>query len=197
MGNSYGDPQQQRRSHDDNRGNFSRGRGPGGRNSGGREGGGFRIRLSDNEMKAASSIQEAFNLRSTVAVLGFALRALAQMLEEGKLDELIAQSRAQTSKGSDRRGEGRQGSRKNRSDNEFKSTSKPNPFARPEKPQASNPEKDQEEALPEITTNDIDSEENDVNDLNKVSISISQENQETNESTDKSEVEESAEPSEN
>ena len=198
MGNSYGDPQRQTRSYDsnrdDNRGNFRGGRGPGGRNSGGREGGGFRIRLSDNEMKAASSIQEAFNLRSTVAVLGFALRTLAQMLEEGKLNDLIAQSRAQTSNESDRRGEGRQGSRNNRSDNQNKAIPKPNPFARPEKPQASAPEKDQEEALPEITTNDDEDQENDVNDLNKASIS--QENQETNESNKKSEVGKSAEPSE-
>ena len=42
----------------------------GGRNSGNREGGGFRIRLSDNEMRAVRALQEAFNLRSTVAVLG-------------------------------------------------------------------------------------------------------------------------------
>ena len=68
-------------------------RGP--RQSGGRDSGGFRIRLSDNEMQAARTLQEAFNLRSTVAVLGFSLRTLAQLLEEGKLDELISQARAQ------------------------------------------------------------------------------------------------------
>ncbi len=68
----------------------------GGRDGGGgRDSGGFRIRLSDNEMQAARALQEAFNLRSTVAVLGFSLRTLAQLLEEGKLDEVVAQMRAQ------------------------------------------------------------------------------------------------------
>lgn len=64
------------------------------RPSGPREGG-FRIRLSDNEMRSARALQEAFGLRSTVAVLGFALRTLGQQLEEGKLDELVTQQRAQ------------------------------------------------------------------------------------------------------
>jgi len=41
------------------------------KSGGRRDGGGFRIRLSDNEMKAVKSIQETFQLRSTVAVLGF------------------------------------------------------------------------------------------------------------------------------
>ncbi|MFI0402902.1 MAG: hypothetical protein ACH34U_08310 [Cyanobium sp.] len=66
----------------------------GDRSAGPREGG-FRIRLSDNEMRSARALQEAFGLRSTVAVLGFALRTLGQQLEEGKLDELAAQHRAQ------------------------------------------------------------------------------------------------------
>ncbi|MFN7678945.1 MAG: hypothetical protein ACK5QW_10195 [Cyanobacteriota bacterium] len=65
------------------------------RSTGPREGG-FRIRLSDNEMRSARALQEAFGLRSTVAVLGFALRALGQQLEEGKLEELVAQHRAQS-----------------------------------------------------------------------------------------------------
>ena len=69
------------------------GRGP--RQGGQRDGGGFRIRLSDNEMQAARALQEAFGLRSTVAVLGFSLRTLAQQLEQGQLDELVAQQRAQ------------------------------------------------------------------------------------------------------
>ncbi|MFM7465975.1 MAG: hypothetical protein ACKO28_10995 [Cyanobium sp.] len=46
-------------------------------------------------MRSARALQEAFGLRSTVAVLGFALRTLGQQLEEGKLDELAAQHRAQ------------------------------------------------------------------------------------------------------
>ncbi|MBM5809255.1 MAG: hypothetical protein FJ051_05460, partial [Cyanobacteria bacterium M_surface_9_m1_291] len=39
---------------------------PGGGREGAREPGGFRIRLSDNEMRAARALQEAFRLRSTV-----------------------------------------------------------------------------------------------------------------------------------
>ncbi|MCU0529376.1 MAG: hypothetical protein MUD04_07765 [Cyanobium sp. Prado107] len=62
-----------------------------GRAGGNRDSGGFRIRLSDNEMRAARSIQDAFRLRSTVAVLGFSVRTLGQLLEEGKLDALVAQ----------------------------------------------------------------------------------------------------------
>jgi hypothetical protein len=67
----------------------------GARAGGNREPGGFRIRLSDNEMRSARALQEAFRLRSTVAVLGFCVRTLGQMLEEGKLDELVEQQRAQ------------------------------------------------------------------------------------------------------
>lgn len=106
----------------------------GGRNSGNREGGGFRIRLSDNEMRAVRALQEAFNLRSTIAVLGFAVRALAQMLEDGQLTELIAQQRAQGGgrRSEDGRGEGNRGER-NR-------TPRPDPFARPAKPQPPAPD---------------------------------------------------------
>ena len=106
----------------------------GGRNSGSREGGGFRIRLSDNEMRAVRALQEAFNLRSTVAVLGFAVRTLAQMLEDGQLTELVAQQKAQGGgrRSDDGRGEGNRGER-NR-------TPRPDPFARPAKPQPPAPE---------------------------------------------------------
>ena len=106
----------------------------GGRNSGNREGGGFRIRLSDNEMRAVRALQEAFNLRSPVAVLGFAVRALAQMLEDGQLTELIAQQRAQGGgrRSEDGRREGNRGER-NR-------TPRPDPFARPAKPQPPAPD---------------------------------------------------------
>lgn len=88
------------------------GRPRGGSPQGGRDSGGFRIRLSDNEMQAARALQEAFGLRSTVAVLGFSLRAMAQQLEQGQLDELIRQQRAQAGpRGAgerpERRGEGR------------------------------------------------------------------------------------------
>ncbi|MCP9888799.1 hypothetical protein KBY96_12780 [Cyanobium sp. ATX 6A2] len=84
-----------------------------GRNAGTRDGGGFRIRLSDNEMRSARSIQEAFRLRSTVAVLGFSVRAIAQLLEEGKLDELVAQQQEQAGP---RREGGRDGERGGRGD---------------------------------------------------------------------------------
>jgi len=62
---------------------------------GGREVGGFRIRLSENEQRAAQLVQESFQLRSTVAALGFSIRTVAQLLEQGKLDELVVQQRAQ------------------------------------------------------------------------------------------------------
>ena len=42
-------------------------------------------------MRSARALQEAFNLRSTVAVLGFAVRSLGQMLEDGQLEALIEQ----------------------------------------------------------------------------------------------------------
>ena len=125
-------------SNSDSRQRGRQGEGGGGsrgsRNSGNREGGGFRIRLSDNEMRAVRALQEAFNLRSTVAVLGFAVRALAQMLEEGQLTELIAQQRTQGGgrRSEDGRGEGNRGER-NR-------TPRPDPFARPAKPQPPAPD---------------------------------------------------------
>ncbi|MCS5699964.1 hypothetical protein NZK32_13040 [Cyanobium sp. FGCU-52] len=122
-----------------------RDRGPdrGPRGTGPREGGGFRIRLSDNEMQAARALQEAFGLRSTVAVLGFSLRTLAQQLENGELDELVARQRAQgggrppapRGGGGERRrergegGRGEGGSRAGRVD----------PFARPSRPAAPAP----------------------------------------------------------
>ena len=59
------------------------------RSGGYRDGGGFRIRLSDNEMRAVKSIQEAFQLKSTVAVLGFSVRTLSEMIEDKDLMETI------------------------------------------------------------------------------------------------------------
>ena len=143
MSDSYGDPQQQAGQGDGGRdGQRSRGN-----RGGGREGGGFRIRLSDNEMRSARALQEAFNLRSTVAVLGFAVRSLGQMLEEGQLDALIEQQRNQPARGGRRDGGSRDGGgrdgggrdgggRGRRFDDERGSRgSRPNPFARPSKPQ--------------------------------------------------------------
>ena len=127
MGDSYtnnqsggGDFQNQRQN---GRNNFRGGRGPNNRE------GGFRIRLSDNEMRAARSLQEAFNLRSTVAVLGFAVRTLAQMLEDGSLENLVNDYRSQAPANDQKRVRGNYNGENNNSIN-----TKPNPFARPEKP---------------------------------------------------------------
>ncbi len=142
MSDSYNDPQQQGAQAEGGRDGYrgeggGRGGNRGGRSSGGREGGGFRIRLSDNEMRSARALQEAFNLRSTVAVLGFAVRTLGQMLEDGQLDELVAQHRSQAPRGGGRRGEG--GGRGRRGDDDRQGGggrgSRPDPFARPAKPQ--------------------------------------------------------------
>jgi hypothetical protein len=122
------------------------GRQGGNRQGGNREPGGFRIRLSDNEMRAARTVQEAFQLRSTVAALGFSIRTVAQMLEDGKLDALVAEQRSQAApqrQGSGGRPEGRGrdggqggggqgGGGQNRA-------ARANPFARPSKPPAAAP----------------------------------------------------------
>ena len=165
MSDSYGEPQQQGAQGDGSRGDGYRGEGGrgggrGGRGPGNREGGGFRIRLSENEMRSARALQEAFNLRSTVAVLGFALRTLGQMLEDGQLDELIEQQRNQAPRGR-REGGGRDGGRRDgggrgrRSDDDRQGGrgSRPDPFARPAKPQPEpeptpEPESTPEEAAP-------------------------------------------------
>ena len=165
MSDSYGEPQQQGAQGDGSRGDGYRGEGGrgggrGGRGPGNREGGGFRIRLSENEMRSARALQEAFNLRSTVAVLGFALRTLGQMLEDGQLDELIEQQRNQAPRGR-REGGGRDGGgrdgggRGRRSDDDRQGGrgSRPDPFARPAKPQPEpeptpEPESTPDEAAP-------------------------------------------------
>jgi hypothetical protein len=122
----------------------------GARSGGNREPGGFRIRLSDNEMRSARALQEAFRLRSTVAVLGFAVRALGQMLEEGKLDELVEQQRSQAGN--------REGGRPRRGDGERSGPGRApaeraprvDPFARPTKPApAAAAEEPQEPSAPE------------------------------------------------
>ena len=115
----------------------SEGAGRGNRQGGGRDSGGFRIRLSDNEMQAARALQEAFQLRSTVAVLGFALRALAQLLAEGKLDELVAQQRSQPGgrppgPRSERGERGERGGDRDRGGNPR--AARVDPFARPARP---------------------------------------------------------------
>jgi hypothetical protein len=116
---------------------FRGNRGPregGSREGGNREAGGFRIRLSDNEMRAARAVQEAFGLRSTVAALGLSIRTVAQLLEEGKLDEVLAQHRA--SAGARPQGERRGGGRGERPERGERPGNRPNPFARPARPAA-------------------------------------------------------------
>ena len=115
----------------------------GGGGGGDRESGGFRIRLSDNELRAARSIQEALQLRSTVAVLGFSLRTVAQLLEQGALDHIVAQQQQQAGsrpergerpERSDRGGErGERGERRVIGGANQRGA-RPDPFARPSKP---------------------------------------------------------------
>ena len=166
MSESYGDPQKGR-----NRGGPREGRA-----SGNREGGGFRIRLSDNEMRASRAIQEAFNLRSTVAVLGFALRTLGQMLEEGKLDSLISEYKTQKPRSNTDRD--KYESRSKRSDNINKANIKPDPFARPAKPENIQPEENIEKEDNEVINTD---EANDPITIENITKQEKQDNQ-TNES---------------
>lgn len=125
------------------------GRGGGGGGGGReREAGGFRIRLSENEQRAAQAVQEAFQLRSTVAALGFSIRTVAQLLEQGQLDALLAEQRAQ---GGAPRNEAtpRDGQRARRAPAEGRGerrSSRPDPFARPSRPQAPAPEPEVAEA---------------------------------------------------
>ena len=95
------------------------------RSRGRRDGGGFRIRLSDNEMKAVKSIQETFQLRSTVAVLGFAIRTLSEMIKDEKLIESITEYAKKNKNTSQNR----------QSQNPYEEKTKitPDPFARPVK----------------------------------------------------------------
>ena len=107
------------------------------RQGGSRDGaGGFRIRLSDNELQAARTLQEAFQLRSTVAVLGFSLRTMADLLEQGALDEVVSQQK--------RNGGGRPPRGERRGDEgRGQRGSRPVPFARPSKPVTPEPEADE------------------------------------------------------
>lgn len=136
----------------------------GGREGGNREPGGFRIRLSDNEMRAARALQESFGLRSTVAALGFAIRTLGQLLEDGQLDELVSQHRASPGPG---RGEGSKGGRRSDSRREGRPEGRAeraprvDPFARPAKPAPPAAETDQVEAVepePDLTPEPVASE---------------------------------------
>ena len=93
------------------------------RSGGRRDVGGFRIRLSDNEMKAVKSIQDTFQLRSTVAVLGFSVRTLSEMIKDEKLIKSITEY-AKNNKNSSP-------NRKLQNPYEEKTKTTPDPFARP------------------------------------------------------------------
>ena len=95
------------------------------RSGGRKDGGGFRIRLSDNEMKAVISIQETFQLRSTVAVLGFSVRTLSEMIKDEKLIESIKEY-AKNNKNSSP-------NRQSQNPYEEKTKTAPDPFASPVK----------------------------------------------------------------
>ena len=164
MGDSYGEAQKGRSfntSREPGRTGFRGNRGPNNR-----EMGGFRIRLSDNEISSVRKIQETFNLRSTVSVLGFSVRTLGQMLEEGKLDEFINEYRSNSIERGpnpsrnyrgERRGDTSQGT------SDFKN--KPNPFARPSKP------------LNENAINDVTNKnESDIEELKENFSEVNQDN---------------------
>ena len=118
MTNSNYDNSQGRRNFRNNDNNRNR-------YGGKRETGGFRIRLSDNEMKSVKTIQEIFQLKSTVAVLGFSVRTLSELIKNENLKEEIIKL-AKSNKNSFQK------------ENQFEkketsSINAANPFARPEK----------------------------------------------------------------
>lgn len=163
--------------HDGNR-NANRGSFRGGRQSGAREGGGFRIRLSDNEMRASRSIQEAFNLRSTVAVLGFAVRTLGDLLEQGKLEEVLKTYKDDNKNNFTTQKNGRQGSRSgfNQNSSHFDATDvKPNPFARPEKPKINSAELEDDIKEENETKNNSDIAQNPIEESQEINQDVSEE----------------------
>ena len=97
------------------------------RYGGKRETGGFRIRLSDNEMKSVKTIQEIFQLKSTVAVLGFSVRTFSELIKNENLKEEIIKI-AKSNKNSFQK-------ENHFEKKESSSINTANPFARPEKKQ--------------------------------------------------------------
>ncbi len=96
-----------------------------GKHGGNRDSGGFRIRLSDNEMKAVKAIQETFQLKSTVAVLGFSVRTLSEIIKDKELKNSISKY-LQNDQNSSNKFSSKNNHRVNRSET-------PDPFARPKK----------------------------------------------------------------
>ena len=76
-------------------------------------------------MKAVKSIQETFQLRSTVAVLGFSVRTLSEMIKDEKLIGSIKEY-AKNNKNSSP-------NRQSQNHYEEKTKTSPDPFARPVK----------------------------------------------------------------
>ncbi len=111
------------------------------RYGGKKESGGFRIRLSDNEMKSVKSIQEIFQLKSTVAVLGFSVRTLSELIKDENLKEEITKI-AKNNKNSFQKVN-------NFEKIETSSINTANPFARPEKKPQIIENKDNNENLDE------------------------------------------------
>ena len=111
------------------------------RYGGKRETGGFRIRLSDNEMKSVKNIQEIFQLKSTVAVLGFSVRTLSELIKNENLKEEINKI-AISNKNSFQK-------ENNVEREETSSINAANPFARPEKKPQMTENKDNNDNLDE------------------------------------------------
>ena len=121
MTNSGFDQNQFQRS---NRNNFENNRSNSRNRFGGnKENSGFRIRLSENEMKAAKVIQEKFQLKSTVAVLGFAVRTLSDLVKNEELKDTLNKYEIENKRFASNR-------RLKVSESEEKASS-PDPFARP------------------------------------------------------------------
>ena len=118
---NYDNSQGQRnfRNNDNNNSNYRN------KYGGKRETGGFRIRLSDNEMKSVKTIQEIFQLKSTVAVLGFSVRTLSELIKNDNLKEEISKI-AKSNKNSFQK-------ENHNEKKETSTTNAANPFARPEK----------------------------------------------------------------
>ena len=107
-----------------NRNNFENNRSNSRNRFGGnKENSGFRIRLSENEMQAAKVIQEKFQLKSTVAVLGFAVRTLSDLVKNEELKETLNKYLIESKRFSSN-------SKLKVSESEGKASS-PDPFARP------------------------------------------------------------------
>ena len=107
-----------------NRNNFENNRSNSRNRFGGnKENSGFRIRLSENEMQAAKVIQEKFQLKSTVAVLGFAVRTLSDLVKNEELKDTLNKYVIESKRFSSN-------SKLKVSESEEKASS-PDPFARP------------------------------------------------------------------